>query len=129
MSKLLVLLSLMFVHLSISSAYNINIAIKVEDDTQMFTASTNETSPLVLSPDGNSLVESLVEDLEESYQDLTKCGFSKIVKCTAKITAAIMKCKKSPDIVKCIEGILGANSKCKDCIKKICKKLHIKACR
>ena len=74
MSKFLMLLSLMAAHLSSSYSYNINIALRVEGLKQ--DSGITAISPLSMSPDQTSLVEGLAEDLEESYKNLTHCGFS-----------------------------------------------------
>eukprot|EP00092_Neocalanus_flemingeri_P031497 GFUD01034207.1.p1 GENE.GFUD01034207.1~~GFUD01034207.1.p1 ORF type:complete len:166 (-),score=43.97 GFUD01034207.1:184-681(-) len=130
------LVSLLAAHLALCSSYSVNIAVSVEEGNIGNIGYIGNRDPglrassvLAISPDKTSLVESLADDLEKSYKNLTHCGFSKILKCTEKITEAIAKCTNHPDITQCIEEILGANSECKDCIKVICRKLHIHACQ
>merc|ERR1712126_537002 len=68
-------------------------------------------------------------NVDAGYSILRHCDFGKILRCTGKVTEAIAQCRYHPDITKCIEEILGANSECKECIKSICKRLHIHGCQ
>eukprot|EP00090_Calanus_glacialis_P004825 TRINITY_DN13612_c0_g1_i1.p1 TRINITY_DN13612_c0_g1~~TRINITY_DN13612_c0_g1_i1.p1 ORF type:complete len:120 (+),score=20.58 TRINITY_DN13612_c0_g1_i1:31-390(+) len=118
MSKLTLLIGLVVAQMAISASYSINIALKVEE----------QESLRAISPTTNPLLEGLIEDLGRSYKQLASCGFSEIMQCSAKIEEAVADCVKHPDVTQCIMEILGADSECKDCIKVICRALHIPGC-
>merc|ERR1712215_31733 len=132
MSKLLVFL--VFIgNIFFSISYTINVAVKIEEKghaTQTVKGQPGMKSDSIMrmSPNQTSLVEDLFKDLEESYRNLARCDYSKILKCTEKITQAIVRCSNHPDIAHCIEEILEKDSDCMDCVKVICRKLHIEGC-
>eukprot|EP00091_Calanus_sinicus_P021675 TRINITY_DN6525_c0_g1_i4.p1 TRINITY_DN6525_c0_g1~~TRINITY_DN6525_c0_g1_i4.p1 ORF type:complete len:128 (-),score=38.63 TRINITY_DN6525_c0_g1_i4:84-467(-) len=127
MPQFIIIATIFAVHLSFSSSFNIHLAVTVDDGQQESIIKPNSLAGSLVAP--RNLTEVLVEDLDKSYKNLSHCGFSKILKCTGKVTEAVSKCTNHPDITQCIEEILGANSECKDCIKTICKKLHIHGCQ
>ena len=84
---------LLSVQLFTCNCFNLNLAIQIEDGNNQVEAGildktfqpqgavniSAETS-LIPSLEDNTLMESLAQDLDQSYQDLTKCGFSKVVR-------------------------------------------------
>eukprot|EP00091_Calanus_sinicus_P024330 TRINITY_DN8652_c0_g1_i2.p1 TRINITY_DN8652_c0_g1~~TRINITY_DN8652_c0_g1_i2.p1 ORF type:complete len:120 (+),score=36.71 TRINITY_DN8652_c0_g1_i2:63-422(+) len=118
MSKFTLLISLMVAQIALSASYSINIALKVEEQEALSAFSTTQ----------NPLIGELIDDLDKSYKTLASCGVSEITKCTVKIEEAVADCVKHPDVTHCIMKILGAESDCKDCIKAVCKALHIPGC-
>merc|ERR1711862_411946 len=110
MKNIILLLTILTLQMTLCRAYHVNIQLTLNDNQQEKALMEQQ-----------NLVTSLAEDLDTSLQDLSHCGFSKILKCTGKVTEAISQCSNHPDITKCIEQseILGANSECKECIHSI----------
>merc|ERR1712142_21935 len=59
------------------------------------------------------------------------CGYSQIVKCSDTIISAIVTCSDhhSATLTECIKEVLGGDSQCMDCVKTVCRKLHIRSCQ
>merc|ERR1712106_1151444 len=120
MLKVIPFLCLVLTQLSSSSSHTISVAINV--DTRNLDSSTSvATKP-------NQLMNGLIANLDRSYKSLASCGFPEILKCTGKIEEAAASCIQHPDVTQCITEFLGAESECMDCIKVICKALHIHGC-
>merc|ERR1712179_538705 len=93
----------------------------------------------LLSPSNAHIINIKLEiqnqDVRGWYQQNTEpvdiCGYSKIVKCSDKLISAITVCSDhhSTSLTDCIEEVLGSDSECSDCIKTMCRKLHIKSCQ
>ena len=83
---------LLSVQMFTCNCFNLNLAIQIEDGNNQVEAgisdktfqpqsaeNTSAETSISLSPGDNTLMESLAQDLDQSYQDLAKCGFSKVV--------------------------------------------------
>ena len=84
---------LLSVQMFTCNCFNLNLAIQIEDGNNQVKAgisdktfqpkgaeNTSAETSISLSPGDNTLMESLAQDLDQSYQDLTKCGFSKVAR-------------------------------------------------
>merc|ERR1712106_1261388 len=119
MSKMILLLGLVLTQLSSSSSYTIRVAINVE---------TGKQDSSAFSPKQNVLIDGLIPDQERSLKKLTSCGVPEILQCTGKIEEAAASCINHHNLPECIQELIGAESECNNCIKVICKALHIHSC-